>query len=61
MDEGRLMTDLADVTMSSLAGQIADLRSKAEAHAQSLSHLHGQLRVLEAEMTRRQTPPDDWE
>ena len=50
-----------DMTLTALAAEIADCRSKAEAHAQSLSHLHGRLRMLEEEMVRRQQPPEDWE
>ena len=50
-----------DMTLTALAAEIADCRAKAEAHAQSLSHLHGRLRLLEDEMTRRQQPPEDWE
>lgn len=47
--------------LNSLAALIADTREEAETHATALSHLHARLRELELEMTKRQTPPDDWE
>ena len=49
------------VSLTQLAAQIADLRSKAEGHVHALSYLHAQLRLLEAEMVKRQQPPEDWE
>jgi hypothetical protein len=60
MDEGGMMDD-DGVSLTQLAAQIADLRQQAEGHMQALSHLHGQLGMLEMEMVRRQQPPEDWE
>ena len=56
-----MVVDTDGVSLTQLAGQIADLRSKAQAHVHSLSHIHAQLRLLEAEMVKRQQPPEDWE
>lgn len=49
------------VTLTVLAGEMADLRQRIEAAKQTMSHLHDQMSVLEAEMLKRQQPPEDWE
>ena len=56
-----MVVDEDGVSLTQLAAQIADLRQQAEGHMQALSHLHGQLGLLEMEMVRRQQPPEDWE
>lgn len=49
------------ISLTELAARIADLRDKANMHAQALSHLHAELRTLEGEMLQRQAPAEDWE
>jgi hypothetical protein len=49
------------LSVGALIDRIADLREKANAHAHALSHLHGELRVLEAQLADIYRPAEDWE
>lgn len=49
------------VTLTSLAGEMADLRERMESAKQTMSHLRDRMAMLEAEMLKRQQPPEDWE
>ena len=56
------MVDPQDrVTAGALVERIADLREKANAHAQSLHYINNELLVLEAELASLYPPAKDWD
>lgn len=49
------------LSYTQLLNRLSELHDEADRQARTLLHINTEIKTLELELAKRQTPPDDWE